>query len=66
MSRHDRGAARAVGERLETSQREADEQTRFHAEQLEILWSIANDRNLRDDALLLAMLGQAAAAIRPN
>jgi diguanylate cyclase (GGDEF)-like protein len=53
-------------DQLEGSLRAEEEQSRHHAERLEALWALVNDRSLRDDELLQAMLGQAAAAIRPH
>ena len=51
---------------LETSLLDAEEGSRRHADRLEALWQIANNQSLRDDELLLAMLRQGAAAIRPG
>jgi diguanylate cyclase (GGDEF)-like protein len=51
---------------LETSLLDAEERSRRHADRLEALWQIANNQSLRDDELLLAMLRQGAAAIRPG
>jgi diguanylate cyclase (GGDEF)-like protein len=45
---------------------DSEERSREHAERLEALWSIANNPNLRDDELMLAMLQRGAAAIRPG
>ena len=51
---------------LEASLIESEARSRQHAERLEALWQIANNANLQDDELLLAMLRQGAAAIRPG
>lgn len=51
---------------LELSLLDAEERSRQHAERLEALWQIINNPNLRDDALMLAMLQLGAAAIRPG
>jgi diguanylate cyclase (GGDEF)-like protein len=53
-------------ERLEASLVDAEERSREHAERLEALWHIVNHPSLRDEDLLLAMLQQGAAAIRPG
>jgi diguanylate cyclase (GGDEF)-like protein len=52
--------------RLEDSLRDEEEQSRHHAERLEALWKIVNDPGLKDQELQLAMLRQAAAALRTN
>jgi diguanylate cyclase (GGDEF)-like protein len=51
---------------LEQSLLDSEERSREHAERLEALWGIANNPNLRDDELMLAMLQRGAAAIRPG
>ena len=51
---------------LEASLLDAEERSRQHAERLEALWQIANNPNLRDEELMLAMLQHGAAAIRPG
>ena len=51
---------------LEASLLDAEERSRHHAERLEALWRIANNPNLNDDELMLAMLQNGAAAIRPG
>ena len=51
---------------LEQSLLDAEERSREHAERLEALWGIANNPNLHDDELILAMLQRGAAAIRPG
>jgi diguanylate cyclase (GGDEF)-like protein len=51
---------------LESSLLDAEERSRQHAERLEALWRIANNPQLRDDELMLAMLQTGAAAIRPG
>ena len=51
---------------LEQSLLDAEERSRQHAERLEALWGIANNPNLHDEELMLAMLQRAAAAIRPG
>jgi diguanylate cyclase (GGDEF)-like protein len=53
-------------DQLEASLRNEEEYSRHHAERLEGLWTLVNDRSLRNEELLQAMLLQAAAAIRPN
>jgi diguanylate cyclase (GGDEF)-like protein/PAS domain S-box-containing protein len=53
-------------ERLEGSLRDAESRARQHAERLTALWQVANNPKLRGQSLMLAMLGQAAAAIRPS
>ncbi len=45
---------------------DSEERSREHAERLEALWGIANNPNLRDEELMLAMLQRGAAAIRPG
>lgn len=52
--------------RLEDTLRDEETRARQHAERLEALWTIVNDPTLRDVDLWLAMLGQAAADIRPD
>jgi diguanylate cyclase (GGDEF)-like protein len=64
-------AKRAVSEagerkRLEVSLQQAEEQTRRHAARLETLWKIANNPTLRGADLILAMLRQAARALRTD
>jgi diguanylate cyclase (GGDEF)-like protein len=51
---------------LEESLSDSEERSRQHAERLEALWRIVNNPTLRDENLWLAMLRQAAAAIRPG
>jgi diguanylate cyclase (GGDEF)-like protein len=51
---------------LSQSLLDSEERSREHAERLETLWGIANNPNLRDDELMLAMLQRGAAAIRPG
>jgi diguanylate cyclase (GGDEF)-like protein len=51
---------------LSQSLLDCEERSREHAERLEALWGIANNPNLRDDELMLAMLQRGAAAIRPG
>ena len=51
---------------LQNSLRDEEERSRQHAERLETLWQLVNDPGLRDTDLWLAMLGEAAAAIRPG
>jgi diguanylate cyclase (GGDEF)-like protein len=51
---------------LEVSLLDAEERSRQHAERLEALWRIINNPNLRDEELMLAMLQNGAAAIRPG
>ncbi len=53
-------------DQLEVSLRTQEEIARSHALRLEALWKIANDPNLREDELLLAMLAEVASAIRPG
>lgn len=53
-------------ERLEGSLRDAESRARQHAERLAALWQIANNPKLRGQNLMLAMLRQAAVAIRPH
>jgi diguanylate cyclase (GGDEF)-like protein len=50
---------------LERSLLDSDERSRHHADRLEALWHVANNPNLHDDALMLAMLQHCAIAIRP-
>ena len=50
---------------LEDSLRREEERARQHAERLEALWQIANNPTLRGEGLIVAMLRQAAASIRP-
>ncbi len=52
--------------RLEKSLRVAESRARQHAERLAALWQVANNPELRGKDLILAMLRQAAAAIRPG
>jgi diguanylate cyclase (GGDEF)-like protein len=52
--------------RLEASLRDAEERARQHAERLEALWRLVNDRTIEDDDLWLAMLHQGAGSIRPG
>ena len=49
---------------LEESLRDEEERSRQHAERLEGLWQIVNNSGLRDEAMWLAMLGQATTSIR--
>lgn len=49
---------------LSQSLLDSEERSREHAERLEALWGIANNPNLRDEELMLAMLQRGAAAIR--
>jgi diguanylate cyclase (GGDEF)-like protein len=51
---------------LEQSLLDSEERSREHAERLEALWGIANNPNLHDEELMLAMLQRGAAAIRPG
>ena len=51
---------------LSQSLMDSEERSREHAERLEALWGIANNPNLSDDELMLAMLQRGAAAIRPG
>ncbi len=51
---------------LAQSLMDSEERSREHAERLEALWGIANNPNLRDEELMLAMLQRGAAAIRPG
>jgi diguanylate cyclase (GGDEF)-like protein len=53
-------------ERLEASLVDAEARSREHAERLEALWRIVSNPSLRDEELVLAMLRQGAAAIRPG
>jgi PAS domain S-box-containing protein/diguanylate cyclase (GGDEF)-like protein len=53
-------------DQLESSLRNAEARSRHHAERLEALWQIANDRHLNRHERLLAMLRQAAVALRAN
>jgi GGDEF domain-containing protein len=53
-------------ERLECSLRIEEEQSRHHAERLEELWQVVNDRHLQGEDLMTAMLGRAAAAVRQH
>jgi diguanylate cyclase (GGDEF)-like protein len=53
-------------ETLEASLLDSERRSREHAERLEALWQIANNPNLRGHDLVLAMLQQAASAIRSN
>lgn len=52
--------------RLTESLREAEARSREQAERLEALWRVANDPGLRDAELWLAMMKEAAYAIRPG
>jgi DNA-binding response OmpR family regulator len=56
--------AMQIGE-LEQSLLDSEERSRHHAERLEALWQVANNPNLHDDDLMLAMLQNCAVAIRP-
>jgi diguanylate cyclase (GGDEF)-like protein len=51
---------------LEDSLRDEEGRSRQHAERLESLWQIANNPTLRGEAVMFAMLRQAAAAIQPS
>jgi diguanylate cyclase (GGDEF)-like protein len=51
---------------LSQSLLDSEERSREHAERLEALWGIANNPNLSDEELMLAMLQRGAAAIRPG
>jgi diguanylate cyclase (GGDEF)-like protein len=51
---------------LSQSLMDSEERSREHADRLEALWGIANNPNLSDDELMLAMLQRGAAAIRPG
>ena len=51
---------------LEQSLLDSEERSRHHAERLEALWRIANNPNLHDEELMLAMLHNCAVAIRPG
>ncbi len=53
-------------ERLEGSLRDAESLARQHAERLATLWQVANNPQLHGGNLMLAMLRQAATAIRPQ
>jgi diguanylate cyclase (GGDEF)-like protein len=53
-------------DRLQGSLSDEEQRSRQHAERLDALWQIANNPTLRGDDLILAMLLQAAAAIRPG
>ena len=57
--------AMQVGE-LEASLREEGRRAGDHASRLEALWGIANNPALDDEEMLLAMLRQGAAAVRPG
>jgi diguanylate cyclase (GGDEF)-like protein len=50
---------------LEDSLRREEERARQHGERLETLWQIANNPTLRGEESIVAMLRQAAKAIRP-
>jgi diguanylate cyclase (GGDEF)-like protein len=52
--------------RLEISLAGAEERVRRQAERLEALWRVTNNPTLRGEALMIAMLRQAAEAIRPG
>ena len=51
---------------LQESIGDQEERSRHHAQRLESLWKIANDAKLSDTNKWLAMLGQAAASIKPG
>ena len=51
---------------LEEFLRDEEERSRHHAERLEALWRIVNDQGLDEAARWLAMLEEAAAAVRPG
>jgi diguanylate cyclase (GGDEF)-like protein len=51
---------------LEASLRREEEQARQHAGRLETLWQVANNPTLRGEESIVAMLRQAAKAIRPS
>ncbi len=51
---------------LEDSLRNEEERSRHHAERLEALWTIVNTPGLSSEEMGLAMLRQAAGAIRPD
>jgi diguanylate cyclase (GGDEF)-like protein len=53
-------------EELEKSLVDSEDRARRHARRLEALWHIANNPSLRGEQLVLAMLSQAAAALRPG
>jgi diguanylate cyclase (GGDEF)-like protein len=57
--------AQQVGS-LEASLLDAEERSREHAERLEALWNLANNPDLHDEELMLAILKNGAAAIRPG
>jgi diguanylate cyclase (GGDEF)-like protein len=57
--------AMQIGE-LEQSLLDSEERSRLHAERLEALWQVANNPNLHDDDLMLAMLQNCAVAMRPG
>jgi diguanylate cyclase (GGDEF)-like protein len=52
--------------RLESTLRNEKERSQEHAERLEALWQVANNPTLHGEELMLAMLRQAAAAIRSS
>jgi diguanylate cyclase (GGDEF)-like protein len=53
-------------ERLEGSLRVSEERSRHHAERLEAMWQLINNRSFSDVEMWLKMLNQAAEAIRPG
>jgi diguanylate cyclase (GGDEF)-like protein len=59
-------ASRLQVDMLEDSLRDSDERSKEHAERLEALWQVVNNSNLGSEELILAMLRQAGAAIRPG
>lgn len=52
--------------RLERSLRSFEKRTRHQAQRLEVLWRIVNSSNLSGQALISAMLNEAAGAMRPE